>query len=81
MIAKSNGTQTKPGRHKLPGVLADRIQSEVNAANAKIDQINAECRKTLSLLIAGYSASLDPAKTYSLSNDLKYLDEYGDSAG
>lgn len=74
-IDPTNGTHETKTMHALPDVLHQRIASEREIANAKIQQIQQDYRQRVQLIIDGYSASLDPNKNYTLSNDLKHLIE------
>ena len=71
-LQATNGQKEK---HKLPKSLADRLKAERDAANARIQQVDNDYRRTVGLLIDGYSAALGENKIMILSNDLEYLIE------
>lgn len=74
-LKPTNSAHEAKTMHALPDVLHQRIASERETANAKIQQIQQDYRQRVQLIIDGFSASLDPNKNYMLSNDLKHLIE------
>jgi len=64
-------------QHPIPESLLKRIEREKAAADEQIQRISNLYQQTVQTLLAGYAASLDPDKTYSVSEDGKHLVENG----
>lgn len=69
----------KQTEHPIPQNLLKRIEREKAAAEEQINRINTIYGQTVQNLLAGYAASLDPDKTYTIGPDGTTLIENGGS--
>lgn len=66
-------------QHPIPESLLKRIEREKAAAEEQVSRINNLYQQTVQTLLAGYAASLDESKTYTIGPDGTTLIENGGS--